>query len=162
MKKIVLFASITFIAGVLFANTYNSIVDAVSWGNKIPASVGVMRQYYSATDPGKFFRYFSPINQILALAALITFWKSSQQVRYYLAAAFLLSVLTDVFTFSYFYPRNDQLMTLPLTEISRLSMIINQWQVMNWVRSFIILVELAFSFLGLNTLINTQFKSVKV
>ena len=159
MKKVVLFISITFMAGVLFVNTYNSIVDAISWGSNIPASINVMREYYAATNPGKFFRYFSPVNQLLALAALITFWKSSTQVRLFLAAAFLLSVLTDVFTFSYFYPRNDMLMTLPLKEVSLLSETVNQWQLMNWVRSFIIAVELTFSFIALNLLIKIQFTS---
>lgn len=144
-------------AGVLFVNVYNSIVDAVSWGSNIPSSVDVMRQYYIATNPGKFFRYFSPVNQLLALLALIFFWKSSKQVRIYLAIAFLLSVLTDVFTFSYFYLRNHLLVTLPLTEVSKLTEIIKQWQVMNWIRSLVIVVELTFSFLALNKLFKIRF-----
>ena len=143
-------------AGVLFVNVYNSIVDAVSWGSNIPFSIDVMRHYYFTTNPGKFFRYFSTVNQLLALLALILFWKSSKQVRIYLAVAFLLSVLTDVFTFTYFYPRNNLLVTLPLTNISKLTEIINQWQVINWVRSAMIAVELTFAFLGLNQFFNVQ------
>ena len=143
-------------AGVLFVNVYNSIVDAVSWGSNVPSSIDAMRHYYFATNPGKFFRYFSPANQLLALLAVILFWKSSKQVRVYLAIAFLLSVLTDIFTIAYFYTANNLLMTLPLTNVSKLTEIINQWQVMNWVRSLVIAVELLFSFLGVNQLFHLQ------
>jgi hypothetical protein len=156
MKKIILYLSISFMAGVLFVNVYNSIVDAVSWGSNIPSSIEVMRHYYFSTNPGRFFRYFSPVNQLLALLTLIFFWKSSKQIRVYLAIAFLLSILTDVFTIAYFYPRNDLLVTLPLTDVSRLAEIVNQWQVMNWVRSIVIAVELTFAFLGLNLFFKLQ------
>ncbi len=70
MKKIIVCLSVTFMAGVLFVNIYNSIVDAVSWGSNVPASIDVMRHYYYSTNPGKFFRYFSPANQFLALLVL--------------------------------------------------------------------------------------------
>lgn len=156
MKKIILYLSISFMAGVLFVNVYNSIVDAVSWGSNIPSSIEVMRHYYFSTNPGRFFKYFSPVNQLLALLALIFFWKSSKQIRVYLAVAFLLSILTDVFTFAYFYPRNDLLVTLPLSSVAKLAETVNQWQVMNWVRSLVIAVELTFSFLGLNQLFKLQ------
>jgi hypothetical protein len=73
-------------------------------------------------------------------------------VRYFLAAAFLLSVLTDVFTFSYFYPANNLLLTLPLANVSKLSSVVHGWQLMNWLRSLIITVELSLFFLGLNGL----------
>jgi cell shape-determining protein MreD len=139
-------------AGVLFVNIYNSIVDAVSWGSNVPASIDVMRHYYYSTNPGKFFRYFSPANQVLALLVLILFWKSPKKVRFFLAAAFLLSVLTDVFTFSYFYPANNLLLTLPLANVSKLSSVVHGWQLMNWLRSLIITVELSLFFLGLNGL----------
>ena len=145
-------------AGVLFVNIYNSIVDAVSWGSNVPASIDVMRHYYYSTNPGKFFRYFSPANQVLALLVLILFWKSSKKVRYFFAAAFLLSVLTDVFTFSYFYPANNLLMTLPLTNVSKLSSVVHDWQLMNWLRSLIIAVELSLFFLGLNGLFKLGYK----
>jgi len=156
LKKIVICLSVTFMAGVLFVNIYNSIVDAVSWGSNVPASIEVMRHYYYATNPGKFFRYFSPANQVLALLVLILFWKSSKKTRLFLAAAFLLSVLTDVFTMSYFYPANNLLMTLPLENVSKLSSVVHEWQLMNWLRSLIIAVELSLFFLGMNSLFKQE------
>jgi Anthrone oxygenase len=150
MKKIVLFLSISFMAGVAFVNIYNSIVDAASWGSNVPASIETTRQYYHYTNPGVFFRTFSPINQILALLALILFWKTSKEVRIFLGAAFIIAVLSDVFTFAYFYPRNNLLFNLPITSISDLSKTVSQWQSMNWVRSALIVSGLVSSFLGLN------------
>jgi hypothetical protein len=150
MKKGVLFLSITFMAGVTFVNIYNSIVDARSWGQNIPESVQATRVYFSAVNPGTFFRFFSPVNQVLALLALFLFWKKSKKVKLFLAIAFLIAVFTDVFTFAYFYPRNNLLMTLSLSDINHLAEVISQWQFMNWVRSAILVIALLFSFLGLN------------
>src|SRR6185437_9411512 len=104
IKIIVLYLSIVFASGVLFVNVYNSIVDTTAWGSNIPRSIQVTRNYYQSVNPGTFFRIFSPINQILALLSLVLFWKSSGIIRTFLLIAFLLYLLADVFTFSYFYP----------------------------------------------------------
>jgi Anthrone oxygenase len=150
MKKIVLFFSITFMAGVTFTNIYNSIVDAKIWGSNIPNSVAATRQYFQYGNPGNFFRIFSPVNQILALLTLILFWKTSKKIRIFFALAFAIAVGTDVLTFSYFYPRNDLLMTVPIQNISRLTEIISGWQFMNWIRSGVLTAGVIFLFTGMN------------
>lgn len=151
MKKIILFLSITFMAGVAFANMYNSIVDTTSWISNVPDSIVVFRQYFHSINPGNFFRVFSPINQLLALLSVVLFWKVSPKARLFLIVAFLLAVLGDVVTFAYFYPRNDMLMNLPLQgNTDKFMEILKQWRAMNWVRTIIILIGLLFSCLGLH------------
>lgn len=151
MKKIILYLSITFMAGVAFVNMYNSVVDTTSWISNVPASVAVFRQYYHQVNPGSFFRLFSPINQFLALIALMLFWKTSGKTRLFLVIAFLLAVLGDVITFAYFYPRNDMLMYLPLEgNAEKFTTILKEWRFMNWIRTGIIITGLLFSCLGLN------------
>ena len=66
MKNVFLFASIILASGLFFTNTYNSLIDARSWGSAIPHSIAVTREYYSHVNPGNFFRIFSPLNQVLA------------------------------------------------------------------------------------------------
>ena len=107
MKTIVLFASISIASGLMFANVYTSMVDAKSWGSDIPGSIAAAREYFKTVSPANFFRILSPSNQVLALAVLVLFWKSSSPIRMCLAAALVLYVLTDVMTFAYFYPRNE-------------------------------------------------------
>lgn len=151
MKKIVLYLSITFMAGVAFVNMYNSIVDTTSWISNVPESVNVFRQYYHNVNPGNFFRLFSPMNQFLALIALILFWKTSGKMRLFLIIAFLLAVLGDVITFAYFYPRNDLLMYLPLQgNTERFTTILKEWRFTNWIRTAMIFFGLLFSCLALN------------
>jgi uncharacterized membrane protein len=150
MKKIILFLSITFMAGIAFANMYNSIVDTTSWISDVPASILAFRQYYQHVNPGSFFRIFSPLNQVLALVSVVVFWKTSPRVRLLLIIAFLLAVSGDVLTFAYFYPRNDLLISLPIKDnTGRLTDILRQWRAMNWMRTIIILAGLAFLFAGL-------------
>src|SRR5688572_10643550 len=107
MKHSIIFASMAIAAGLVLTNIYTSIVDVPAWGRSIPASIDTARQYYSASNPGDFFRIFSPINQLLGLLSIILFWKQGNQIRKFLIAAFALYVIGEGMTFMYFYPRNE-------------------------------------------------------
>jgi hypothetical protein len=151
MKNIVLFLSIAVAAGMLLANVYTSMVDARSWGSDIPNSIAAARDYFKAVNPGNFFRVFSPANQVLALAALILCWRTSPSIRMCLGAALVLYILTDVMTFAYFYPRNDILFkTAALTDVETLRKTWSEWNVMNWVRSLVMLIGLSLSCFSLH------------
>jgi hypothetical protein len=157
MKTILLFISISIASGLLFVNLYTSLVDAKSWGSDIPTSIAAARDYYNTVNPGNFFRVFSPINQVLELLVLILFWKVSPAIRLYLGVAFVLYVLGDVFTFAYFYPRNDIMFnTAQLTDVDLLRKTWAEWDAMNWLRSLVILSGLVFSFLSLHKVYSLQ------
>src|SRR5262245_16845144 len=128
MKNTVLFASVCVASGLLFVNIFTSIVDAKSWGSDIPNSIAAAREYFKAVTPAAFFRVFSPVNQILALLALILFWKSASSIRLCLGAALVMYVLADAMTFAYFYPRNDIMFkTAPLTDVATLREAWSSW-----------------------------------
>ena len=150
MKQLILFASVALASGILFANIYTSLVDARSWGASIPTSIETAREYFKIVNAGNFFRVFAPINQVLALLALILFWKASSTVRIFLGAALLLYILGDVLTFAYFYPRNKiMFVTTPLPDIDTLKDAWRGWNTMNWVRSLDFFAGIVFSFLAL-------------
>jgi hypothetical protein len=136
-------------AGLLFVNLYNSIVDAPNWGADLPNSVLAARQYFTAANPGNFFRIMSPLNQVLALAAVIVCWK---QNRYIALASLVVAVLADVLTFGYFYPRNEILFVAPMDE-NAIRLAWEQWSGMNWFRTTLCGVNtvLAFSLLVLTS-----------
>jgi len=93
----------------------------------------------------------SPPNQVVALLVLILFWKVSATVRICLGIALALYIFVDVFTFAYFYPRNKILFeTTPLPDIDTLKNVLTGWRAMNWLRSFVMLAGLVFSFLALH------------
>ena len=157
MKKIILFLSITLAAGVLLTNIYTSLIDATSWGSDIPNSIQTARDYFRTVNPGNFFRIFSPANQILALLTLILFWKKSKSARLYFAIALVLSVVGDIFTFAYFYPRNLIMFENPIAEnIEQIKAAWTQWNQMNWVRSLVGAIELFFSFKGLDAIYKAE------
>lgn len=159
MKNVILFASIIVAGGILLVNIYTSLIDSKSWGSDIPASIGTAREYFKSVNPGDFFRLFSPLNQVLGLITLILFWKTSSAIRLYLGMAFALYVAGDIFTFTYFYPRNDIMFkTADLTDSELLRKTWSEWNTMNWIRSLIVLAGLilsAFS-LHLSYLLNRQ------
>ena len=161
MKTIILYLSIVFASGVLFVNMYNSIVDTLAWGAHFPQSIQTARAYYQNVNPGTFFRVFSPLNQALGLLSLILFWKASRQVRTFLLVAFILYVLADVFTFAYFYPRNDIMFKSDVsTNLQAIKTAWKQWGPMNWLRSFIIVAGLMCSFIALHKISCQRLKSL--
>ncbi|KOS06506.1 hypothetical protein AM493_11015 [Flavobacterium akiainvivens] len=150
-------ASASFASGILFANIYNSLVNAAAADANIPTSIIAAREYFKSVNPGDFFKIFSPFTQLLALAALILFWKKSVSIRLLLAIALACYISGDIFAFLYFHPRSDIMFVsekLPDTEtLKRLS---HEWSTMNWVRSFILFVGVVCSFLAIDKIYSKQ------
>lgn len=138
MKRSIIFASMAMAAGLTMANMYNSVVDVPAWGSNIPATLEITRKYYQYSNPGDFFRIFSPLNQLLGFLCIVLFWKRRKQVRWFFIAAFLLYVIGEGMTFLYFYPRNDIMFTSPLSDAEKLRITWEQWRGMNWVRTLVI------------------------
>lgn len=150
LREIAICLAATFAAGILFVNVYTSIVDAPNWGRDIPASIEATRNYWVVANPGTFFRLVAPINQVVTLIALVACWTFDTRVRYYLFAALVIAVATDVMTFSYFYPRNAIMFENPLdgnTEAIRTAW--KGWTLMNWPRSVIGAIGLCLDFAAL-------------
>ena len=149
IRLILLGLSAAVASGLLFVNVYTSIVDAPNWGANIPHSIETARQYFSVANPGNFFRLFSPLNQLLALIAVVACWKSN---RYLALSSFVVALLIDAFTFGYFYPRNEIMFVAPIDETS-IRTAWEQWSTMNWVRtlSCVVNVVLAFTLLIFTT-----------
>lgn len=151
MKNIILFASIALASGLVFVNFYTSLVDVRSWGSDIPNSIATAREYFKVSNPGNFFRTFSPINQVLALVVLILFWKTSPSIRLLLGAAFLMYIVAEGLTFMYFFPRNDFMMkNALLNDVDQLKKTVSEWNTMNHVRTFILLIGVSLSFISLH------------
>jgi hypothetical protein len=138
MKRFFLFASMGIAAGLVLANIYTSLVDVPAWGSNIPASIETAKQYYSSSNPGNFFRIFSPVNQGLGLLCILLFWKRGKKVRGLLILAFIFYVTGEGLTFLYFYPRNDIMFKSALTDADQLKNVWLQWRSMNWVRTLVI------------------------
>jgi len=138
MKRSIIYASMAIAAGLVLANTYTSIVDVPAWGHNIPNSIQTARQYYEASNPGDFFRIFSPLNQALGLLCVVLFWKRGKQMRWFLVGAFLLYIIGEGMTFQYFYPRNDIMFKSNLADVEKLRSTWLEWRNMNWVRTLVI------------------------
>jgi carbon starvation protein CstA len=157
IRKSVLYPVTAVACGILFVNLYTSIVDAVSWGHDIPASIETTREYFKSGNPGKFFRIFSPANQVLALLALIVCWNAGKKIRMYCGLALLTAVTIDVFTFAYFYPRNDIMFVQSIEgNIEAIHSAWSSWSSMNWVRSGLILVNVILNFSALSLVIKAE------
>jgi hypothetical protein len=154
MKIAFVYLSLVIAGGILLTNLYTSIVDAKSWGADIPDSIDTARQYYKTTNPGDFFRVFSPLNQLLALVAMIAFWNRGKRVRTMLIVALALYVVAEGMTFGYFYPRNAIMFEKPI-DVAAVKTAWQEWDSMNWVRSLLIAAGIACTAMGLHRIYST-------
>ena len=148
LRRFVICLAATIAAGLLFTNMYTSIVDVPNWGRDIPASIEATRAYFTAANPGTFFRLFSPALQIVTLVAVILCWTVDRRVRYYLLAALVFAVATDIFTFAYFYPRNAIMFENPI-DVEAIRSAWTTWRFMNWPRSAIVAIGVILDFAAL-------------
>lgn len=151
MKKAILFTSVALASGILFANVFNSLVISDAARSDIPNSIVAAREYFKTVNPGDFFKIFSPLTQVFTLLSLILFWKTGKSVRLFLGIALLCSISGDILAFTYFHPRNDLMyLSQPILDTETLKTISSEWSSMNWVRSFILLIGVTFSFLAID------------
>lgn len=156
-RKVFVCLAVTFAAGLLFVNIYNSVVDTPNWGGSIPASIQTSRDYFRFANPGTFYRVFSPAGQIVTLIALVLCWKVDKRVRYFLLAALIIAVGADALTFSYFYPRNKIMFIDPIDgNLDAIRSAYAQWETVNWIRSAVVAAGLIFNFAALSRLLGSR------
>jgi hypothetical protein len=86
------------------------------------------------------------------LLTIILFWRDGVSLRIYFATSFLMYAAIVVLTFAYFIPRNLILFTWSIPDhLEQIRAAAAQWSHMNWVRSFLGLAGVLFSFKGLDT-----------
>ena len=156
MKKIVLLMSVAVSSGVLFSNVFNSIVIGAATDSNIPNSVIAGKEYFKFINPGDFFKIFSPASQFLTLLSLIIFWKSCKKVRLLLGIALLCHITSDILAFTYFHPRTDMMNSDPIPDSETLKRLSSEWNVMNWVRSCILLIGVILSFLAVDKIYTSK------
>ena len=150
MKKLILFTSVALASGILFTNIFNSIIISDAARSDIPNSVIAAREYFKTVNPGDFFKILSPATQVMTLLSVILFWRY-KKVRLFLGVALLCYISGDIFVFTYFHPRSDMIyLSQPIPDNETLERLSKEWNRMNWVRSFILLIGLIFSFLALD------------
>jgi hypothetical protein len=145
----VLILAATVASGLLFANIYTSMVDAPNWARDVPASIVAAREYMSVKNPGSFFRVFSPLNQLLALLAVVVSWWAPRGTFSICVAALILAVSVEIMTFGYFYPRNEIMFVGPIENVDAIRSALSSWQNMNWIRSGMIAVLVVLDYLAL-------------
>jgi hypothetical protein len=156
IQTLLLILAATVASGLLFVNVYTSMVDAANWGRDVPASIVAAREYFSVANPGTFFRIFSPANQVLALLAAVTAWWAPKGTFSICLAALVLAVSVDIFTFTYFYPRNEIMFVAPMENIDAIRSALSGWRSMNWIRSGMIVVIVVLDYLALMKVVRSE------
>jgi len=141
IREIVVVGAILGLALLFGAGSYESVVLAPNFQTGAQA-LDHFRQFMQATNPGTYFRVVSPLTQLLLLLSIILLWRQSGR-RWLLAGALLCSILGDVITFTFHYPRNAFLFHEPLSkDPGTILRVAHEWALGNYVRIAVITVGL--------------------
>ena len=103
------------LALLLGATVYESVVMAPNYERDIPGSIRAAREFLQRVTPAHFFRPLSPVVQLLLLATLISAW-GVREARGPVAVALGATILLDVITFTFHYPRLALMFRAPIPE----------------------------------------------
>lgn len=160
IQIIALYSAIIINSGVLFVNIYNSIVDAPNWGANIPESIEIARNYFAEKSPQDFFKTIGIVIHILGINCVIRFWKTDKQIRFFNISTLTLILIIDLLTFTYFFPRNDIIFNPNSTiNIKTFTKVLKEWEITNWIRTFITLGVVALYGLSLHKLFSIKYKN---
>lgn len=150
LRSVIVSLAVVGVAMALGAGLYESVVMAPNYRAHIPESIVTARNFMSVTHPGMYFRVLAPLTQLLLLLSVILHWRL-RKVRWWLAAALVLMLLTDVITFKFHYPRNAVLFqnSLEGVPVDVLETAARQWASGNYVRIVLIASAAACGLRGL-------------
>jgi uncharacterized membrane protein len=138
LRSFSLVVAIVLLGALLGGGLYESVVMAPNYRSNIPQSLDHVKQFFSVANPGNYFRVVAPATQITLLATLLLNWTVKSR-RWWLIAAFVMSIGMDIITFTYHYPRNAILFSDPLnTPVEVLTAAAAEWMYANLVRCFLI------------------------
>ncbi len=118
--QIALAVAIVSVGAVLGGNLFDVIVNEKNLTRNFPDSVEHIRRFYKFSNPGHFFRLFTPIYGLSALIALLCFWHVAYGRRWLIIGSILSYALTQVITIVYFFPQNQLLREGPIDELTTL------------------------------------------
>jgi hypothetical protein len=74
LGQVALTVAIVAVGAVLGGNLFDVIVNEKNLVRNFPDSIGLIRSFYTFSNPGRFFQVLSPIYGLSVLIALIVFW----------------------------------------------------------------------------------------
>ena len=122
---------------------YEQLVVMPLWSLSPPDSVIAYHQHnvanpqFAPDQGGRFWIFFSPGLGLLAIATLISGWKTQPQHRRLRMISTIISLIVIVFTFAWFIPNIITLTGEGVTKLSgeQITGLTNWWVRLNWVRA---------------------------
>jgi uncharacterized membrane protein len=142
-------AAIIALGMLLGACTYESVVMAPNYAAQVPESLQHARSFMAVSNPGNYFRVLAPATQITLVLAVLLTWRRPG-ARWWILGALAASIVTDVITFTFHYPRNAILFQQPLTgvPVSTLQQAAREWGPGNIVRVGLLAVAVVCALVG--------------
>ncbi|TVR77744.1 MAG: DUF1772 domain-containing protein [Chitinophagaceae bacterium] len=131
-------------SAVMGGNIYQIIAEVPNWSADIPNSLIAYREFFHVTHPGFFFQTLVPLTVLSLITSIILLRNRPKSANKWMLIALAGVVLTEVFTLTYFLPKNFVLFLDPLEDIpvEQLGITGELWQTANYLRMAIVLATM--------------------
>jgi len=149
--QLLLMTSILALGATFGGNLFDTIVNEKNTSFDYPTALIKLREVWTHSNPGNFFRTLTPFYSVSTIIALIIFWKSNKKVRLFLLLSIVGVAITQAITIIYFFPQNAIIRTGTIEEINAIkNAYLTTRQNLDSVRTILTLLSVVFSFSALH------------
>lgn len=129
---------------------FDLLVNIPNWKSGEISDVVKYREFYSQSSPKNYFLLLVTSTPIISMISLGLVWHIAGSVRYFLAAAFVLSVIVLIFTLKYFVPINEYIFNTTTYDQVELKELVSKWISADYLRLLLLGIGMLTAIAGLN------------
>ncbi|KFD40296.1 hypothetical protein AT05_01430 [Schleiferia thermophila str. Yellowstone] len=106
LGQILIMTSILALCATFGGNLFDILVNEKNTSFDYPNALIKLREVWTHSNPGNFFRVLTPFYALSTIIALIVYWKTNKRTRLFLLLSIVGVIITQAITVIYFFPQN--------------------------------------------------------
>lgn len=156
MKKVFLWLTVILFSFYFAGHLFDLLANVPNWKSGEIADVDQYRDFYNQASPKDYFKLLVLGTPVVSLISLGLVWKTPSSSRYFIATAFVLSVVVLIFTFLYFVPINEYIFSSTTYDPVELKELVSKWISADYIRIFLVGTGMCAAIGGLNEYMNQR------
>lgn len=157
ITKISLWLTVILFSFYFAGHLFDLVANIPNWKSGEIGDVEKYRDFYNQASPKNYFLLLVLGTPIISLISLGLIWQSGGPSRYFIAVAFVISVIVLVFTIKYFVPINEYIFSSANYDPLELKTKVSNWISADYFRIFLIGTGMLTAIAGLNEYMGKQF-----
>lgn len=135
-KRFFLWLNIFFAGGHFTGHLFDTLVIIPNWKAGTIDNLIRYNDFFVHTDPGSFFSIFVIGPTVMAIICFILYFKSKKEIKIILGIGLIITIISTLSTFLYFFPINNYLFwgEDTILDPSRTKTLAAKWVLGEWFR----------------------------